>query len=251
MKNIDAFILGVVQGIAEFLPISSSGHLVIMQSILGIEQPGNTFEIIVHLGTLASIIVVFFKDIKKIVSSFYKNKNRKFIYCIIIGTLPSIFVGLGFKNQIQSLFEDVFAVGIALIFTGLFLFLSRYIKEQDKELSIAKATIIGLSQSVAIIPGVSRSGMTITFALLLGLSSKEAAKFSFLLAIPVILGAGLITMMDINNGFSISMDTVLIGFFTSFITGILSLKWLLKTLEKGEFYYFGLYCIVLGVITVF
>jgi len=251
MKNIDAFILGVVQGIAEFLPISSSGHLVIMQSILGIEQPGNTFEIIVHLGTLASIIVVFFKDIKKIVSLSYKNKNRKFIYCIIIGTLPSIFVGLGFKNQIQSLFENVFAVGIALIFTGLFLFLSRYIKEQDKELSIAKATIIGLSQSVAIIPGVSRSGMTITFALLLGLSSKEAAKFSFLLAIPVILGAGLITMMDINNGFSISMDTVLIGFFTSFITGILSLKWLLKTLEKGEFYYFGLYCIVLGVITVF
>ena len=250
MTNFEALILGVLQGIAEFLPISSSGHLVIMQSVLGIQQPGNEFEIVVHFGTLASIITVYFKDIRKILFSIYKNENHSLIYCIIIGTLPSIIVGLGFKNQIQALFEDVFSVGIALIFTGIFLFFSRFVNAKDKELSIFKAAVIGLFQSIAIIPGVSRSGMTITSALLLGLNSNDAAKFSFLLAIPAITGAGVITMIDVGNQILIRTDAAMIGFISSFIVGVLSLKWLLKILEKGDFYYFGIYCLLLGIVVV-
>ena len=250
MTNIEAFILGVVQGVAEFLPISSSGHLVIMQSVLGIKQPGNEFEIIVHLGTLASILVVFSSDIKNILFSFNKRENQNFIYLIIVGTLPSIIIGLGFKDQLMALFEDIFAVGLALIFTGLILLGSFFIKPKHKEFSILKAFIIGLSQSIAIVPGVSRSGMTISCALLLGLNSKDAAKFSFLLAIPAIAGAGIFTIMDINNRILIGMDVAFIGFTTSFIMGVLSLKWLLKTLEKGKLHYFGLYCFSLGFIIV-
>ena len=250
MTNVEALILGVLQGIAEFLPISSSGHLVIMQSVLGIQQPGNEFEIVVHFGTLASIIVVFFKDIRKILFSIYKNENHSLIYCIIIGTLPSIIVGLGFKNQIQALFEDVFSVGIALIFTGVFLFYSRFVNVKDKDLSIFKAAVIGLFQSIAIIPGISRSGMTITSALLLGLNSNDAAKFSFLLAIPAITGAGVLTMIDVGNQILIRTDAAMIGFISSFIVGVVSLKWLLKILEKGDFYYFGIYCFLLGIVVV-
>tara|TARA_Y100001980_G_C14543174_1_gene321823 strand:- start:690 stop:1451 length:762 start_codon:yes stop_codon:yes gene_type:complete len=250
MTNVEALILGVLQGIAEFLPISSSGHLVIMQSVLGIQQPGNEFEIVVHLGTLASIIVVFFKDIKNILFSMYKNENHNWIYFIMIGTLPSIVVGLGFKNQIQSLFEDVFSVGIALIFTGVFLFYSRFFNVKNKQLSIFKSVVIGLFQSIAIIPGISRSGMTITSALFLGLNSNDAAKFSFLLAIPAITGAGIITMIDAGNQILIRTDAAMIGFISSFIVGVLSLKWLIKILEKGDFYYFGIYCLLLGLVVV-
>ena len=250
MTNVEALILGVLQGIAEFLPISSSGHLVIMQSALGIQQPGNEFEIVVHLGTLASIIVVFFKDIKNILFSMIKNENHNLIYFIMIGTFPSIIVGLGFKNQIRALFEDVFSVGIALIFTGIFLFFSRFFNVKDKQLSTSKAVVIGLFQSIAIIPGISRSGMTITSALLLGLNSNDAAKFSFLLAIPAITGAGIITMIDAGNQILIRTDAAMIGFISSFIVGVLSLKWLLKILEKGDFYYFGIYCLLLGLVVV-
>ena len=172
------------------------------------------------------------------------------IYCIIIGTLPSIIIGLGFKNQIQALFEDVFSVGIALIFTGIFLFFSRFISVKDKELSISKAAVIGLFQSIAIIPGISRSGMTITSALLLGLNSNNAAKFSFLLAIPAITGAGVLTMIDVGNQILLRTDAAMIGFISSFIVGVVSLKWLLKILEKGDFYYFGIYCFLLGIVVV-
>ena len=249
MTLIEATILGIIQGFTEFLPISSSGHLVLGQAILGIEQPGNEFEILVHLGTLASVLVVFFDDIKSLLFSLTSKKTQTFILFILIGTLPAVIVGLGFKDLLDSLFENVAAVGGALIFTGVVLYASSSAKRQNKDHSYMTAILIGCAQAVAIIPGISRSGMTISAALFLGLSSKEAARFSFLLAIPAISGAGLLTALDVGDGFHLPFMVAAAGIFSSFVVGVVALKWLLGWLEKGKFHYFGIYCFGVGLIT--
>lgn len=249
MTILEATILGIIQGFTEFLPISSSGHLVLGQAILGIDQPGNEFEILVHLGTLASVLVIFFDDIKSLILSLASKKTQIFIMYILIGTLPAVGIGLGFKDLIDSLFENVTAVGGALIFTGVVLFGSSFANRQDKEHSFLTCILIGCAQAMAIIPGVSRSGMTISAALFLGLSAKEAARFSFLLAIPAIGGAGLLTALDVNGGFQMPIPVALAGLTSSFAVGVVALKWLLGWLEQGKFHYFGIYCLVVGLIT--
>lgn len=249
MTLIEATILGVIQGLTEFLPISSSGHLVIGQALLEIEQPGNEFEILVHLGTLASVMVVFFDDIKSLVLSLESKKTQIFILFILIGTLPAIGIGLGFKDLLKSLFDDISAVGFALLFTGLILYGSSFIKKGNKEYTYLTSILIGCAQAVAIIPGVSRSGMTISAALYLGLSSKEAARFSFLLAIPIISGAGLLTALEVDGGFLLPFSISLAAIFSSFVVGVFALKWLLGWLEQGKFHYFGIYCFAVGIIT--
>ncbi len=249
MNIVDALILGSLQGITEFLPISSSGHLVMGQAILGIEQPGNEFEILVHLGTLASVLVVFFEDIKSLLFSLNSKKTQLFILFILIGTLPAVGIGLGFKDLFASLFENVPAVGSALIFTGLVLYASTYAKSKNNEHSFLSSVLIGCAQAVAIIPGVSRSGMTICTALFLGLSAKEAARFSFLLAIPAISGAGLLTAMEMTGVNSLPGTVAIAGLVSSFIVGVFALKWLLGWLEQGKFHYFGIYCLTVGLLT--
>tara|TARA_B100000029_G_scaffold5075_3_gene5707 strand:+ start:1201 stop:1959 length:759 start_codon:yes stop_codon:yes gene_type:complete len=249
MTFIEATILGIVQGFTEFLPISSSGHLVLGQAILGIDQPGNEFEILVHLGTLASVLVVFSEDIKTLLFSLTSKKTQTFILFILIGTLPAVVVGLGFKDLLESLFENVMAVGGALMFTGMVLYGSSLVHRRDKDHTFLTAISIGCAQAVAIIPGISRSGMTISAALFLGLSSKEAARFSFLLAIPAISGAGLLTALDLEGTFPLSPTVSIAAFLSSFVVGVVALKWLLGWLEQGKFHYFGFYCFVAGLIT--
>ena len=249
MTILEATILGIIQGFTEFLPISSSGHLVLGQAILGIEQPGNEFEILVHLGTLASVLVIFFDDIKSLILSLASKKTQIFIMYILSGTLPAVGIGLGFKDLIYSLFENVTAVGGALIFTGVVLFGSSFANRQDKEHSFLTCILIGCAQAMAIIPGVSRSGMTISAALFLGLSAKEAARFSFLLAIPAIGGAGLLTALDVSGGFQMPIPVALAGLTSSFAVGVVALKWLLGWLEQGKFHYFGIYCFAVGLLT--
>ena len=250
MTFIDGIILGIIQGLTEFLPISSSGHLVLVQEILGLELPGNDFEILLHLGTLCSILVVFFKDIKNIFLTVSSKETQRFILMIIIGTLPALVIGLGLKDLITELFDNLLVVGFALIFTGLTLISSFYFNRQKNEYSIFRSFLIGIAQAVAIIPGISRSGMTISCALLLGLGSKQAAKFSFLLAIPVIGGAGILMVTDIETASSIDFSTLMGGLFSSFFIGVVALKWLLAWLEDGKFHYFGIYCLLIGIITV-
>jgi undecaprenyl-diphosphatase len=249
MDWLQALILGIVQGFTEFLPISSSGHLVLGQAILGIEQPGNEFEILVHLGTLASVLVIFFDDIKSLLLSLTSKKSQLFIYFVLVGTIPTIGIGLGFMDILKSLFDNMDAVGSALIFTGLMLYSSSFIKRGDREHSIVTSILIGCAQAVAIIPGVSRSGMTICTALLLGLSPKEAARFSFLLAIPAISGAGILTALDVSGGFQLPLSVSIVAFISSFGVGVVALKWLLGWLEQGKFHYFGVYCLAVGIIT--
>ena len=180
------------------------------QVILGIQIPGNDFEVLLHIGTLCSILVVFNNDIKNILCTLSSKETQKFILMIFVGTIPAVIVGLGFKDGIERLFDDIIVVGFALVFTGITLIVSFYFKSGNKKNTIIKACLIGIAQAIAIIPGISRSGITISFALFLGLDARQAAKFSFLLAIPVISGAGILMATDLRDGFSIDIYLSLI-----------------------------------------
>ena len=250
MTIIEAITLGIIQGLTEFLPISSSGHLVLSQVILGIQIPGNDFEVLLHIGTLCSILVVFNNDIKNILFTLSSKETQKFILMIFVGTIPAVIIGLGFKDVIERLFDDIIVVGFALVFTGITLIGSFYSKSGNKKNTIIKAFLIGVAQAIAIIPGISRSGITISFALLLGLDTRQAAKFSFLLAIPVISGAGILMATDLRDGFSIDIYAAASGLITSFLVGMVALKWLLSWLEGGKFHYFGIYCFLIGIFIV-
>lgn len=251
MTILDAIILGTIQGLTEFLPISSSGHLVLGQAVLGVDIPGNVFEVVVHMGTLFSILVVFRQDLWEILRTILQPKTLRFIGYLIIGTIPAAIVGSFYKETIESAFDTVWIVGIALIVTGVLLVLTRWIRHRQNTLNLGTGLGIGMAQALAIIPGMSRSGWTIATALLLGIKPAEAARFSFLLAIPAIVGAGLLTMLDwdaaVNHDLNILI--VITGFIASFLVGWGSLAWLLRILRSGKFHWFGIYCILVGVLT--
>ena len=250
MSIIDAIIIGLVQGITEFLPISSSGHLVIFQNLLNINVPGNLIEVAAHLGTLLSIILIYWKEILNLIINIRLEKTRQYIFFLIIGTLPSVFFVLSAKSFILEMFESIKSVSLALIITGLVLLLSNLASKRNENINLKKGLFIGLAQACAIIPGISRSGMTISAALISGVSNKEAAKFSFLLAIPAILGAIIVTALDIRYEFASTIWLpIIITSVTAFISGYYALKILIKLLESGKFYYFAYYCLLLGLIT--
>jgi undecaprenyl-diphosphatase len=252
MTLFEAIILGIIQGITEFLPISSSGHLVLGQEMMGVNTPGNVFEIVTHMGTLLSVIFVFWKDLIEIIKSIQKSDTQKYIFYLFMGTLPAVVVGLVGKDIISGLFDSVQMVSGGLIITGTVLLITRNFKKKQKELNWKKSTLIGLTQAIAIIPGISRSGMTISTSLAFGISGKGAAKFSFLLAIPAISGAGLLTALDIGAGeILIPVPQLIAAFTSSLVVGYISLKWLLGLLESGKFYRFGYYCITVGIVTYF
>ena len=251
MTLIEAIVLGVVQGLTEFLPISSSGHLVLMQHLLKIEGNGNEFEVLVHIGTLASILVVFSNDIKLLFLDFKTKESQSYIFLLFLASLPAAIVGIWFKDYFELFFDDYFIVSKALLFTGLILILSYFFKPGNKKHNFISSVLIGFFQALAITPGISRSGMTISCALLIGINAKDAAKFSFLMAIPVVSGAGILTFIDSYNNFSIPISIGVAALLSSFLVGVLALKWLLNWLGKGKFYYFGIYCILLGLLMMF
>ncbi len=251
MNIFDALILGAVQGFTEFLPISSSGHLVIGQYLLGLSLPGQIFEVLVHLGTLLSVMVVFKKDIVEIIVHLFNERNQQLAGAIIIGTVPAVIVGLTLKDSIGDIFENITAVSISLVATGIWLITTKAFKNKNHSVNIKRGFIIGCIQAIAIIPGISRSGTTIGMAMFLGISPEKAARFSFLLAIPAIAGAGLLTALDLDasslQGFSVI--SMLAAFLSSFLVGWFSLSWLLKCISKGKFHWFGVYCLFVGFLT--
>ena len=251
MDMLEIIILGIIQGITEFLPISSSGHLVIAQNILGIKSPGNTLEVLFHFGTLMSVVYVFFEDIKQIFLTMNEKNNQLFIFYIIIATLPAIFAGLLLKDYFLKIFDNVHLVGFALCSTGILLILSKRFKNNQKAISFSSSILVGIAQAIAIIPGISRSGSTISMCMYLGIPPKEAARFSFLLSIPVILGASILGFLEIESNNTFNYLTLTVAITTSFVTGVLALKILLKILETGRFYFFGFYCLIAGVSTIF
>ncbi len=242
MGFFEAVISGIVQGVTEFLPISSSGHLVILHRLIGLQGPQIFFDIFLHLGTLVAIFIVFWRDIIDAIT--IKNKTAFFV---IIGTLATVAFVVLFEKRVEPAFGNVKFVGAMLILTGVWLVLGGFLRfGTTGPLSGAKAVIIGLVQGIATLPGISRSGTTISTGLFLGLDPSAAARFSFLLCIPAIIGAFLLKIKDASLiGFN---PNYLVGFIVSCIVGVLSLKLLLRIVYKNKLHWFGAYCMLVGVL---
>lgn len=253
MDMTHAIILGAVQGITEFLPVSSSAHLVIFQDMFGLKEPELLFDCAVHIGTLLAVFLYFFEEIKKIILSLisFDLNNAEFLLCmdIITGSIPTAIIGFVFKNLFEKAFGSVLMTGIMLCVTGIFLATTKLmLKGHKKRVGILNSLIIGTAQGIAIIPGISRSGATITCGLAFGLERKLAFNFSFLLSIPAIIGAFLLESINIKQ---ISNPIPLLsGTISSAIVGILALKMLGRMVKKGQLHYFSSYCILLGIVTI-
>ena len=258
MDEIKFLILGVIQGLTEFLPISSSGHIELFKAFFNINYFGNyglVVTIILHSATALSTLLVFREDIILLLKKFFQtnfNSSHDFFLKIIISMIPASIVGLLFEKEIESLFNsNVLLTGIMLTMTGLFLYFSNKIRLNTKEVSYKHAVLIGLIQAFAILPGISRSGSTIVMALFLGVSKKNSSKFSFLMVIPLIFGALLKNLIESNQSINIELNfALLVGFLSSLITGIIACKWMIKLVEKSKLQYFGIYCFIIGIISI-
>lgn len=243
MGFLDAIISGIVQGVAEFLPISSSGHLVILHKLMGFTEPEVLFDLFLHLGTLAAIFIVFGREIVESVTT-----KKRIGFLILLGSVVTFVLVLFFIKNIESAFNNVKIVGAMFIVTGAWLIAGNFIRLGTEGMTAFKAGLIGLAQGIAALPGISRSGATISTGLFLGLDGQASAKFSFLLSIPAILGAFLFKVKEAGLNLSGINVTYFIGFFIACIAGVLSLKLLLKVLYRNKFHWFGVYCILVGII---
>lgn len=257
MVILKSILLGLLQGVTEFLPISSSGHLVIVQSLLHVNYPGISFEVFVHTATLFAILLVFKKRVISIflsVLSLNKKSRKKdlhYICLILVATVPSAVVGFFFRDRVKEMFTKPGVVGIALLVTGSYLFITRFVHPKRRGLGFWDAVIIGVSQSVALLPGISRSGITISTALLLGFGNEEAAEFCFLLAVPAILGATILEMGSLSaSAHGIQFFVYIVGFLSAFFSGLLAIKLVIKTLRMQKFGIFAYYCWTVGAVIV-
>lgn len=256
LEYIHAVILGIVQGIAEFLPISSSGHLVIADALLkeyaGTSTPEEsaTMGIALHFGTLMSILVVYRKDLVALLS------NYRLMFLIVCATIPVGLVGVFFKDYVDAAFGSPILTGAALLLTAAFLMAGRALKKSDDELSAMTrrtAMVIGIFQTIAIIPGVSRSGSTIAAGMACGLNREHATRFSFLIAIPAIGGASVMELKDFVTGeatFHGSPRPLILGTVVSFVVGVFALRWLIKMVVADRLHFFAAYCVIAGLATV-
>jgi len=247
-------IQGIVQGLTEFLPISSSGHIVFLEKISGFRSDNLAqIQIALHLGTLLSILIYYFKDIKELLFN-QDATNKKYISFIFVGTLPLIIMSLFWYDNIKNLLNNSsIAFEIAsycILITGLILLLTKLNKSKDDiKLTYFIVLIIGAMQCLAVLPGISRSGITICSAILLGISNKDAAKFSFLLAIPAILGSGILEIKDMVSAEGWSTFPYW-GFITSFVVGYISLRLLIFITYSGRIWYFSVYCFIIGLLAI-
>jgi undecaprenyl-diphosphatase len=261
-----ALVLGVVQGLTEFLPVSSSGHLVLFQNLFGMKEPMLAFDIAVHGGTLLAILAFFHKDILDILKDFIQSlrravsskpsssasvqpPHRGLWVCILITLIPTGIMAICFKHLFETAFSGLLFVAAAWFVMGILLILSERFPKGQKDLSVihyGDAFWIGLVQGIALLPGISRSGSTILAGMLLGIKKEDAAKFSFLIAIPAVAGA---IVMDLKEGiqyFSANTTLVLAGFLAAAITGYLVIRWLMGLIRQGRFFIFGYYCIAVS-----
>jgi len=246
---INQIIEGVIQGVTEFLPISSSGHIVFLKKITGFSSDNLVLQqIALHLGTLISVLIYYYQDIKDLVLKL----NQKYTAYIFIGTLPLIFSGLflfDFFDNINNNIEIAFPIASScILITGFILLSTKFINNRNIDLNWKIVFIIGCMQCLAILPGISRSGITISTALLLGVNSKEAAKFSFFLAIPAILGSCIIKVKDVIGSES-TYDFPVLGFITSLVVGYIAIRLLIFITVEGKLWYFSVYCFIVGLLT--
>jgi len=240
-----AIILGIVQGITEFLPVSSSGHLVLFQKIFGINIDCLFFDVVVHLGTLFAVIIVYRKSVLDIIKHPFCEKAQKLVFA----TLPTIIIALLFKDFFKNSFDGSFLV-VGFLATSAIMFIANYSCEhnyQYKSLSYPNAIVMGIFQGMAILPGISRSGSTISSAMVQGIRRNESAEFSFLMSIPVILGSLVFELFEIgSSSLNISVLALICGFIFSAIAGYISIKFMLKVIKKAKFAWFGVYLLILS-----
>ena len=258
---LQAIVLGIVQGLTEFLPVSSSGHLEIAKVILGADhlpKESLLLTVVLHFATALSTMVVFRKDIMLLVSDFFSfsklNKSHYFIFQILFSMIPAVIVGLCFEEQLESLFSGrLFLVGLMLLLTAVLLLLASKAKDTQKPVSNFNAFIIGLAQAVAMLPGISRSGATISTAVLFGIDKTKAARFSFLMVLPLIFGkiAKDLLSGDLSTATLSSQSDLLYGFIAAFVSGILACKWMIRLVANSKLKYFAVYCALAGMLALY
>ncbi|NJB71158.1 undecaprenyl-diphosphatase [Saonia flava] len=258
MDIIDAIILGIIQGLTEFLPVSSSGHLELGKAILGdssVPEESLLFTVVLHFATALSTLVVFRKDVWEIIRGLFQfkwNEEMQFSMKIIISMIPAVLIGLFFEEQLEAFFGgDIRFVGFMLIITAVLLYFADKAKDTNKKVSFKNAFLIGISQAIAMLPGISRSGATISTSVLLGVDKTKAARFSFLMVVPLIFGkiakdifSGDLTM---ESGQSVAMGA---GFVAAFIAGLVACTWMIQLVKKSKLSYFAIYCLVVGLIAI-
>lgn len=258
MSIIEAIILGLIQGLTEFLPVSSSGHLEIAKAIFGdnsVPEESLLFTVMVHFATALSTIIIFKKEIAEILSGLFQfkwNEQTVFSLKIIASMIPAVVVGLLFEEQLEALFSgNLLLVGLMLLVTATLLLFADKAKNTDKDVSFKNAMVIGVSQAIAMLPGISRSGATISTSVLLGIDRTKSARFSFLMVVPLIFGKVAKDLLGGDLTMSSSQTIPLIaGFITAFVSGLLACKWMIALVKKSKLSYFSVYCIVVGVISI-
>jgi len=255
MTVIQALILGIIQGLTEFLPVSSSGHLEIVKVLFGnnsLPQESLTFTVVLHFATALSTLVVFRKEVVEIIKGLFQfkwNEQTIFSLKIIVSMLPAVVVGLLFEEQLEALFSGrIVLVGFMLLVTAVLLFLADKAKKTATNVSYSHAVVIGIAQAIAMLPGISRSGATISTSVLLGIDRERAAKFSFLMVVPLIFGKVAKDLMGGDISFESSQITTLsIGFMAAFVAGLLACTWMISLVKRSSLSYFALYCLLIGV----
>jgi undecaprenyl-diphosphatase len=258
MSIVEAIILGIIQGLTEFLPVSSSGHLELAKVILGdnsVPQESMLMTVVLHGATALSTVVVFRKEIVEIVRGLFRFRNNgefKFSLNIVLSMIPAGLIGVLFNDEIEQFFGGkVLLVGSMLLITAILLIFADKAKNTNKKVGIGQAILIGISQAIAILPGISRSGATISTSVLLGIDREKAARFSFLMVVPLILGK---MAKDIMDGAFYNIESSIlvyvIGFIAAFVTGFIACVWMIKLVKKSKLRYFAYYCIVVGLIAI-
>ena len=274
MDWLQALLMGIFQGLTEYLPVSSSGHLALAGELLGVEDPDTImpFTILVHVATVLSTLVILWKEIvwlfigackrgKDFIPSRYGitrlNDEQNYLLCIIISMIPIGIVGFFFKDWVEEQFHSLMVVGVCLLVTASLLAFSYFSKPREKEhISMVDAFIIGIAQAIAVLPGLSRSGSTIGTGLILGNKKEKLAQFSFLMVIPPILGEALLNVKDmLEVGFEQAMEGItptalVVGFFAAFITGCIACKWMISLVKRGKMIWFAIYCAIVGTATI-
>lgn len=257
MSFIESLILGIIQGLTEFLPVSSSGHLELGKAILGdnsLPEESLLFTVVVHAATALSTIVVYRKDIFNIGKGALTGQKEELSFAIkiVLSMIPAAIVGLVFNDQLEALFsKNVLLVGCMLLITGVLLYFADKAKNTNKSVSYGSAIFIGIAQAIAIAPGISRSGATISTSVLLGIDKEKSARFSFLMVVPLILGKIAKDLLDSDSAIHhASAMPLIVGFVAAFITGLLACTWMIKLVKKGRLVYFSIYCLLAGTISI-
>jgi undecaprenyl-diphosphatase len=270
--------LGILQGLTEFLPVSSSGHLVLGENLLKVKFDDISFEVFLHFGTFLSVVIVFRRTIWGMIRAIgnkveaiyaareypdpsgnnrtksleydqtYSNENWNLFWLILLGSVPAGILGILFKEYVEKSFSSPFFVSIMLLITGSVLFLTKFFKRAEGKIRFPDAFLIGIAQAIAMIPGISRSGLTISTGIFRGIKREQAAEFSFLLSLPAVLGASALKLKDVLNKGNPSFDSwfYLIGMIFAFLSGYLAIKFLLNVIKKGKFEFFAYYCFFIG-----